>query len=89
MLKQVHVIFRGRVQGVGFRFSARSLAQGMSVKGWVENLQDATVEIVAEQDQAVLEGFIKRLEEEFSGYISGRDIQWKPSTGAFRDFDIR
>jgi acylphosphatase len=89
MLKQVHVIFRGRVQGVGFRFSAMSLAKDMDVKGWVTNLPDGTVEVVAEQDEPVLDDFLSRLDKEFAGYISGREISWKPETRAFQGFGIR
>jgi acylphosphatase len=89
MLKQVHVIFRGRVQGVGFRFSARFLAAELDVKGWVSNLSDGTVEIVAEQDEPTLVNFISRLEGEFSGYVTGRDVQWEPAIGSFRGFSIK
>lgn len=38
-----HMIFRGRVQGVGFRYTAKYLAQSLGLTGWVKNEWDGTV----------------------------------------------
>jgi acylphosphatase len=89
MQKQVHVIYRGKVQGVGFRFSVRSLAQHLDVKGWVSNLSDGTVEMVAEQDELILNDLLSGLDKEFAGYIAGREARWNPATGTYSGFDIR
>ena len=43
----VRIVVHGSVQGVGFRFAAREAASECSVAGWVRNLSDGTVEIVA------------------------------------------
>lgn len=43
---RLHVIFRGRVQGVSFRAYAKSFADSCGVKGWVKNLADGSVEAV-------------------------------------------
>ncbi len=48
MKKQVRVYYSGRVQGVGFRFTAESIANDLGVTGWVKNSRDGGVEIVAE-----------------------------------------
>ncbi len=40
-----HIIFRGRVQGVGFRFRAKYAANGIGVTGWVRNEYDGSVEM--------------------------------------------
>lgn len=47
------VIFRGRVQGVGFRYAVKQLARSFDVSGWVRNLPDGTVEMqtVGERDE--------------------------------------
>ncbi|MBL8829940.1 MAG: acylphosphatase, partial [Planctomycetaceae bacterium] len=42
------VLFHGRVQGVGFRVTTRSIAQRFAVTGWVRNLPDGSVELLAE-----------------------------------------
>lgn len=44
----VRLVVHGSVQGVGFRFAAREAAAECSVTGWVRNLPDGTVEIVAQ-----------------------------------------
>ncbi|MFE1644211.1 acylphosphatase [Microbacterium sp. P01] len=43
-MRRVHVIVRGDVQGVGYRYTARMIAEGIPVTGWVRNLRDGTVE---------------------------------------------
>jgi acylphosphatase len=45
---RLHVIVRGRVQGVGFRWFVREAARRRSVAGWVRNLPDGAVEVAAE-----------------------------------------
>jgi len=47
----------GRVQGVGFRWFVKHLAQDLGVKGYVRNLPDRSVRILAQADQAILESF--------------------------------
>jgi acylphosphatase len=60
------VIFEGRVQGVGFRYTVKDLARGFDVCGWVKNLPDGTVELQAMGEAAELEDFIKEIAEESS-----------------------
>ncbi|HVX07932.1 acylphosphatase [Humibacter sp.] len=43
-----HLLVRGRVQGVGFRYTCAAVARSASVRGWIRNLPDGTVEAVAE-----------------------------------------
>lgn len=88
VIKRIHVIFKGRVQGVGFRYTAVNIAEGLSCMGWVRNLDNGDVEVVAEQKQDVLESFVDRLENEFSGNIKNREVDWEPATGAFKDFSV-
>lgn len=53
------VFYSGRVQGVGFRYTARQIASGYEVTGWVKNLPDGRVEMqVMAADEAELEGFL-------------------------------
>ncbi len=54
------MIVRGRVQGVGFRFHVIQLAEGYDVAGFVRNLPDGAVEIVAEGSPEQVEAFIER-----------------------------
>ena len=74
---------------MGFRFTAVSIAEHFGVSGWVMNLAGSAVELVAEQEKKVLEEFLDRLEDQFSGYITDRDIRWVDASGEFRGFEIR
>lgn len=89
MKKQIHVYYAGRVQGVGFRYTAEDLAREMGVSGWVKNLRDGRVELVVEAEEDALKNFLHRIEEVFSSSIGNKDVEWFPATGEFKDFGIR
>ena len=57
-MKHFNITISGRVQGVGFRYSARSIAKYMGIKGFVRNLYDNKVYIEAEGDDRQLSEFI-------------------------------
>jgi acylphosphatase len=88
MKKQVRVFYSGRVQGVGFRFTAVDLARELRVCGRVKNLDDGRVEVVAEAEENVLQDFLARINRYFSRYIRDTDTQWQEAGGAFKDFGI-
>ncbi|HAJ56949.1 MAG TPA: acylphosphatase [Candidatus Omnitrophica bacterium] len=89
MKKRLHIKFAGRVQGVGFRFTAEAIASQLNITGWAKNLNSGGVEIVAEGEEGALEGFVSNLEEQFSGYIADREISWESPTSEFEEFGIR
>lgn len=89
MKKRIHCIFKGRVQGVGFRYTAQSLALKHNIKGWVRNNPDGTVELVAEEEAENLELFFRELVEYFKGYISDYVQKVLPYEDEFSDFRIR
>ena len=89
MLKRVEAVYSGRVQGVGFRFTAEAIAAKSGARGWVKNLNDGRVEVVAEAEEKALKDFLQGIDQYFSRYIQNVDIQWKASTGEFISFEIR
>lgn len=70
-----HVHYNGEVQGVGFRYTARSLAEGFAVAGFVRNLPDGRVELVAEGEAAEVERYLDALGRRMSEYITDRHVQ--------------
>ena len=83
-----HVLYEGRVQGVGFRWSAKNLARGYDVTGWVKNLPDGRVELQACGDPDEVEAFLEAIEEsELKSHIKAVDVKVIPAF-VVRGFDI-
>lgn len=89
MNKRYRIIFSGRVQGVGFRYTAKRFADKYKVVGWVLNLPDGDVELEAQAEGEVLDNFLKDLQDEFRGYIRDYTIEELPPTTKYKDFQIR
>jgi acylphosphatase len=89
MDKRIHVFYSGDVQGVGFRFTSEDVASSLGLAGWVRNLGDHRVEVVAEGDEKDLRQFMARIDDIFKIYIRDTDVEWEEATGEFGGFDIR
>lgn len=76
------------MQGVGFRYSTCSVAARFDVTGYVKNLPDGRVEIVAEASLDELNRFIEAVKREMRSYISEVMVENGLATGRFRDFGI-
>lgn len=81
--------FSGRVQGVGFRYTVRQIASRFAVRGFVKNLRDGRVLLVAEGEATTLDGFVKAVEGEMDRYVEHREVSILPATGEFTDFEVR
>lgn len=68
------VIFEGRVQGVGFRYTARQIASKCPVVGTVRNLPDGSVEMVIQGTEVDIEACIRQIQQYFRSYIRDTDI---------------
>jgi len=86
---RAEVAFRGRVQGVGFRYAARHVAVDFDVTGYVENEADGSVEVVAEGERAVVEAFIEAVTREMASHVRQREVSWGRATGEFDGFGVR
>jgi acylphosphatase len=84
------IIYSGRVQGVGFRYSTKQIASGYEVVGTVKNLPDGRVEMqVMSQDGEELEDFLAAIDESNLGsLIKGREISSIPALVGQRSFSI-
>jgi acylphosphatase len=83
-----YVVYRGRVQGVGFRYTAHRIAQGYAVTGYVRNLPDGSVELVAEGADDQVEAFLTAMADRMVDYIRQTTVQER-SPGGYTDFSIR
>lgn len=88
-MERREVYFSGRVQGVGFRYTARALALRTPLVGFVQNLRDGRVLLVVEGSAAQIERLISAIQEEMDRYIESTDVQSYPATGEFTEFEVR
>jgi len=82
------VYFAGHVQGVGFRYAAHALAQQFAVSGYVRNLSDGRVEMVAEGALAEVDRFISAVARHMAEFIQSRQESEEPARG-LATFEIR
>lgn len=88
-MKRAHILVSGRVQGVFFRAHVRALAHRLGLKGFVRNLPDGRVEVVAEGDEQRLAELISWCHHgPPEALVSGVEVSWEPPTGAFGEFAI-
>lgn len=83
------VTYAGRVQGVGFRYTACRVAQGYEVTGYVRNLPDGRVELLAEGEEQTVAAFLDALAAAMAGHIRDTQIVDTPATGRYTRFDVR
>ena len=74
--RRVH--FSGRVQGVGFRYTAERISQRFEVRGFVRNLSDGRVELVMEGLPATLESFLQAIRLELGEKIESYTVEPEP-----------
>lgn len=83
-----HVIFIGRVQGVGFRYTAHRIAHRHQLAGFVRNLPDGTVEMFAQGTARDIDDCIQDINEYFGDYLRETKIQEIPTDPKYKDFRI-
>ncbi len=82
------VLYSGRVQGVGFRFTAYRIARQYQVSGFVRNLPDGRVELVAEGRAEQVQTFVSTVQNHMKLSIGRADVVRSPATNEFADFEI-
>ena len=87
--RRMLVFFSGRVQGVGFRYTAKTVATGFEITGTIKNLTDSRVELVAEGAHAELEAFRAALHDAgLAGFIRDEQVIWADAKNEFKGFEI-
>ena len=87
---RLHLIISGRVQGVGFRFSAYDEAKDLALAGWVRNIPSGEVEIVAEGSRENLQMLAAWAHLGTpSAHVTEVCEEWLAYTGEFTEFRIR
>lgn len=79
------IFFQGNVQGVGFRYTTTHVARRFDVAGYVQNLEDGRVKLVAEGDDQELRHFIDAVRERMSRHIRDHRVEPGEPTGEFGD----
>jgi acylphosphatase len=88
--RRLEARFEGRVQGVGFRYTAVHIAQNFAVAGYVRNEPDGSVTVVAEGAEVVLVDFVRALKSSHLGrYVTNESISWSPARKEFAGFTVR
>lgn len=88
--QRLHVLVRGRVQGVSFRWSTQQTASRLGLTGYVRNRLDGGVEVVAEGSRPLLETLLAFLEVgPPAAQVAGVAVEWQPATAEFATFEIR
>lgn len=86
---RVHLLVEGHVQGVGFRFYVQEKAVALELTGWVRNLHDDRVEIMAEGEHSKLEEFINQVQRgPRNALITDLQLEWMQHEGNYRRFMI-
>ena len=89
-MKRVHLLISGRVQGVAFRYYTIEEADRLGVLGWVRNLPDGRVEVVAEGEPERIEAFARWCHRGPAlARVDEVKMETPEATGEFRRFDIR
>lgn len=81
---------RGEVQGVGYRAFARRYARTLGVQGYARNLDDGSVEVIAEGPRITLDTFLNALKRGSpSGSVDTVEVHWETASGEYATFLVR
>jgi len=83
------VLYAGRVQGVGFRYTTREIARGFAVTGFVRNLPDGQVELQVQGASAEVERFLAAVAGRFEGNLRGIERRTVETAERWSRFEIR
>jgi len=90
MKSRIHVFLSGRVQGVFFRDFTRRWAQILGLTGWVRNVFDGRVEVLAEGEEEKLKMLLEKLKEGPPlARVENMEVSWEDYKAEFNDFTVK
>lgn len=88
-MKRIHAYVSGIVQGVGFRYFVYRYAKMLGLKGFVRNLPDGRVEVVAEGEEENLRRLVSLLwQGPVGAYVKNVEVEWSEAKNEYSDFEI-
>lgn len=84
---EVHVVFRGAVQGVGFRATARRFAERLKLVGYVRNLPDGSVELLAQGPEKDLKLLVHELKQNFT--VHSAEERFGSIKNQYTNFEVK
>ncbi|OGX24624.1 MAG: hypothetical protein A3D10_00410 [Omnitrophica WOR_2 bacterium RIFCSPHIGHO2_02_FULL_48_11] len=88
-MPQAHILYSGMVQGIGFRYTTQRLAADLKLNGWVRNVSDGRVEILAEGSQENIEKLMQQLADHFGSYIKDKEVDYGKLQESLKGFQVR
>jgi acylphosphatase len=89
-VKRLVAFFSGMVQGVGFRYTTEKVARRFDITGYVQNLPDGKVEVVAEGEEQVLKEFLAGIQDShLKHFIRNLETEWNEAQGTYTRFEIK
>jgi acylphosphatase len=86
---RVHLVVSGRVQGVNFRYSTLLQAESLGITGWVRNMPNGRVELLAEGDEVGVKQLVEWCPQgPRSARVDRVEVAIEAATGEFDDFQI-
>lgn len=82
------IFYTGHVQGVGFRYTTCQIAGKFAVTGFVRNLPDGRVELLAEGTEPELTAFLTAIDERLGAHIRSTAVDRRGATGEYASFQI-
>ena len=87
---KAEIVVQGVVQGVGYRFFVLNQAHLSDLRGYVRNLPNGSVEVVAEGEKGIIKDFIGRLRiGPMSAHVTGVDVNWHDEESGYTEFGLR
>jgi len=88
-MERIDLTVAGRVQGVAFRWSTVRQARALGLVGWVRNLPDGTVRLVAEGERPALEALLDWARRgPDHARVDDCQATWQQATGQYADFEV-